>query len=86
MSYSLGMPDLSESDARILEFERSAPRSVGAKEEAIRAQLGLSPMRYYQRLNVLIDVPAAMSAYPTLTARLRRIRDRRADERAAVEK
>lgn len=79
------MPDLSESDARILEFERAAPRSVGAKEEAIREKLGLSPMRYYQKLNILIDAPSAMSAYPTLTARLRRIRDRRADERAAAE-
>lgn len=78
------MPELSETDARILDFESSAPRSVGAKEEAIRARLGLSPMRYYQRLNVLIDVPSAMSAYPTLTARLRRIRDRRADERATA--
>ena len=83
MAYSLGMPDLSDPDARLLAFEERAPRSVGAKEEAIRAQLGISPVRYYQRLNLLIDVPAAMSAHPSLTARLRRIRDRRAVERSA---
>mgnify|MGYP000883105700 FL=1 len=83
MAYSLGMPDLSDSDARLLAFEERAPRSAGAKEEAIRAQLGISPVRYYQRLNLLIDVPAAMSAHPSLTARLRRIRDRRAVERSA---
>ncbi|WIM70712.1 DUF3263 domain-containing protein [Corynebacterium suedekumii] len=83
MAYSLGMPDLSDSDARLLAFEERAPRSAGAKEEAIRAQLGISPVRYYQRLNLLIDVPAAMFAHPSLTARLRRIRDRRAVERSA---
>lgn len=79
------MPDLTDSDARILEFEQHAPRSVGAKEEAIRAQFGMSPIRYYQRLNMLIDASDAMAAYPTLTARLRRIRDRRADERSAAQ-
>lgn len=78
------MPDLTDSDARILEFEEQAPRSLGAKEEAIRARLAMSPVRYYQRLNLLIDVPEAMAAYPALTARLRRIRDRRADERSAT--
>lgn len=76
------MSELSDSDARLLSFEERAPRSAGAKEEAIRAQLDMSPVRYYQRLNLLIDVPAAMAAHPSLMARLRRIRDRRAVERA----
>lgn len=73
---------LTDHDFRLLAFEERAPRSAGAKEEAIRTELGMSPVRYYQRLNVLIDIPEAMAAHPTLTARLRRIRDRRADERA----
>lgn len=81
MAYSLGMSELSESDARLLAFEERAPRSAGAKEELIRAELGMSPVRYYQRLNLLIDVPAAMSSHPVLMSRLRRIRDRRAEER-----
>ncbi|AKK09776.1 DUF3263 domain-containing protein [Corynebacterium testudinoris] len=84
MLYSLGMSELSESDARLLAFEERAPRSAGTKEEAIRAQLGISPVRYYQRLNLLIDVPAAMSAHPVLLSRLRRVRDRRAGERALL--
>lgn len=84
MLYSLGMSELSESDARLLAFEERAPRSAGTKEEAIRAQLGISPIRYYQRLNLLIDVPAAMSAHPVLLSRLRRVRDRRAGERALL--
>lgn len=76
------MPELADFDARLLNFEEHAPRSLGAKEEAIRAELGISPVRYYQRLNLLIDAPAAMAAHPTLTARLRRIRDQRAEERS----
>jgi hypothetical protein len=75
------MPELSDADARLLAFEERAPRSAGTKEELIRRELGMSPVRYYQRLNLLIDVPAAMAAHPVLTARLRRIRDRRAEER-----
>ena len=63
----------------LLAFEETAPKSIGAKEDAIRTQLGLSPVRYYQRLN--IDLPEVMAQYPQLTARLRRIRDQRATER-----
>ncbi|TNL95756.1 DUF3263 domain-containing protein [Corynebacterium tapiri] len=84
MPYSLGMPSLSPLDARILEFEASAPRSVGAKEEAIKEAFGMEPMRYYQRLNMLIDAPPAMQSHPLLTARLRRLRDRREDARRAT--
>ncbi|MGD7001509.1 DUF3263 domain-containing protein [Corynebacterium halotolerans] len=75
------MPELDDFDARLLDFEEHAPRSLGAKEEAIRKQLGISPVRYYQRLNLLIDAPAAMAEHPVLTARLRRIRDQREQER-----
>ncbi|AKK11904.1 DUF3263 domain-containing protein [Corynebacterium uterequi] len=75
------MPALSDVDARILEFEQRAPQAVGAKEEAIRAEFDMSPIRYYQHLNLLVDVPEVMARYPLLAARLRRRRDRRADER-----
>lgn len=64
-----------EEDAQLLAFEERAPRAVGAKEEAIRARFDISPIRYYQRLNILIDLPAAMEEFPQLTARLRRLRD-----------
>ena len=57
----------------LLAFEETAPKSIGAKEDAIRTQLGLSPVR--------IDLPEVMAQYPQLTARLRRIRDQRATER-----
>lgn len=75
------MQDLTENDARILAFEEQGMRAGGRKDEAIRNELGISPARYYQRLNVLIDVPAAMAEYPSMTARLRRLRHRRAEER-----
>ncbi|NMB22413.1 MAG: DUF3263 domain-containing protein [Corynebacterium sp.] len=70
MFYSLGM--LSADDLTLLQFEASAPRAPGAKEEAIRATFGISPVRYYQRLNLIIDTPEAMKINPTLVSRLRR--------------
>ena len=84
MAYSLGMQSLSDLDAAILEFESHAPREIAAKEEAIRTRLDISPVRYHQRLNVLLDVPAAHAAYPLLVARLRRLRDTREDVRRAA--
>ena len=77
MSYSVNMLEPID----LLAFEETAPKSIGAKEDAIRTQLGLSLVRYYQRLNIAIDLPEVMAQYPQLTARLRRIRDQRATER-----
>ncbi|MDP9852635.1 DUF3263 domain-containing protein [Corynebacterium lowii] len=66
---------LSDFDARLLNFAERAPRSLGAREEAIRAELGISPVRYYQRLNLLIDAPEALAEHPLLVRRLSRIRE-----------
>ncbi|MDK8794968.1 DUF3263 domain-containing protein [Corynebacterium sp. MSK041] len=66
------------SDLTILDFAARAPRSLGAREEAIRVELGMSPFRYYQKLNLLIDDPSALAARPQLVRRLQRIRDQRA--------
>jgi len=60
---------------QILALEKQFFRTAGAKEEAIKA-LGLTPMRYYQLLNRLLDDPAALAAEPQLVYRLRRIRGR----------
>lgn len=84
MPYSLGMNPLSDLDAAILDFEETAPRSIGRKEEAIRAQLDISPVRYHQRLNLLLDAPAAAQSHPLLVARLRRLREEREDTRRAA--
>lgn len=73
---------LSDRDRDILAFEARWPRHSGAKEEAIRATLGLAPARYYQLLGRLIDSSDALAHDPLLVNRLRRIRDERVDRRA----
>lgn len=66
---------LSDSDRTLLDFEARAPRSLGAKEEAIRQELGLTPTRYYQRLNLLLESPDVLAYAPQLVRRLRAVRD-----------
>ncbi len=65
---------LDEADREILAIENLQWKYQGAKEMEIRRRLGLSPTRYYQRLNVLIDTRAALEHDPMLVARLRRQR------------
>lgn len=66
--------NLSAADLAILEFAQRAPANPVVREEAIRKQLKISPMRYYQRLNALIDTPAARAKYPMLLGALERLR------------
>ena len=68
---------LSDRDRDILRFEGEWRRHVGAKEEAIRADLEMSPARYYQLLGRLIDTADAQEHDPMLVKRLRRLRDAR---------
>src|SRR5690554_4193668 len=65
---------LSERDARILDFERTAPSHRGSKERAIWSEFQFSAARYYQLLNSVIDSPAAYADDPLLVGRLRRAR------------
>jgi len=74
---------LTERDREILAFEAQWQRHVGAKEEAIRAELGLSPARYYQLLGRLVDTVEALEHDPMLVKRLRRVRAAREDARIA---
>jgi hypothetical protein len=75
--------ELSERDQQILEFERQWWKYSGAKEQAIRELFDLSPTRYYQVLNHLIDSPAALTSDPMLVKRLRRLRESRQRARSA---
>ena len=70
-------------DAEILEFERTWWRSPGAKEQIIRERFDMSPTRYYQVLNAIIDTPEALAADPMLVKRLRRMRASRQRARTA---
>jgi hypothetical protein len=68
---------LTSRDQAILDFERGWWTQPGRKEEAIRARFGLSPARYYQLLNSLLDHPDALAYEPMVVRRLRRLRERR---------
>ena len=72
---------LSARDRSILAFERQWWKHVGAKEQAIRAEFGLSAARYYQLLGAVIDSPLAMAHDPMLVKRLQRMRDARSQAR-----
>ena len=79
----VGGSALSLRDAEILDFERTWWRSPGAKEQTIRERFDMSPTRYYQVLNALIDDPSALASDPLLVKRLRRLRDERRRNRSA---
>lgn len=68
---------LSERDRAILDFERSWWLEPGPKELSIRSRFDLSPTRYYQVLNELLESPDAIAYDPLVVRRLRRMRDRR---------
>ncbi|WP_329051430.1 DUF3263 domain-containing protein [Streptomyces violaceus] len=65
----------------ILALERRSFPGPGAKERAVREELGLAPVRYFQLLNALLDDPRALAHDPVTVNRLRRVRDRRRAER-----
>lgn len=72
---------LSDLEIKILDFERSWWRYAGAKESAIKELFDLTPARYYQLLNDLIDRDEALAASPILVKRLRRLREARTSAR-----
>lgn len=75
---------LTDDDHRILTFEQAWWKYAGAKDQAIRETFEMSPTVFYQRLNLLLDDPAAHAAYPLLVKRLRNLRARRAAQRSAT--
>jgi len=64
---------MTEQERAILAFEGRWWRLAGHKEQAIRDELGLSPIRFYQLLVRLLDTPEALVADPVLVNRLRRL-------------
>jgi hypothetical protein len=74
---------LSRRDHEMLTFERQWWRQAGAKETAIRDRFGVTPTRYYQVLNALVDRPDALAADPLLVRRLRRLRTARQRTRSS---
>ncbi|MET8555673.1 DUF3263 domain-containing protein [Streptomyces sp. NPDC004959] len=76
-----GPPPLSPLDRDVLALEGESFAGPGAKERAVRERLGMSPTRYYQLLNALLDDPAAEAHAPVTVHRLRRVREARRAER-----
>ncbi|UCM91804.1 DUF3263 domain-containing protein [Streptomyces marincola] len=72
---------MSERDLAVLAVERRSWTGPGAKERVIRERLGISPTRYYQLLNALLDDPRALAHDPVTVNRLRRLRERRRTRR-----
>ncbi|WP_228974312.1 DUF3263 domain-containing protein [Streptomyces sp. DH12] len=67
-------PALDDRARAVLAMERRSWPGPGAKERAIREQLDLSPVRYYQLLNALLDDERALAHDPVTVNRLRRLR------------
>jgi hypothetical protein len=68
---------LSVRELSVLAVERQGWSGPGAKERAVREQLGISPTRYYQLLNALLDDVRAEAHDPVTVHRLRRVRAER---------
>ncbi|MFE9013476.1 DUF3263 domain-containing protein [Streptomyces cyaneofuscatus] len=72
---------LSDRDRALLALERRSWAGPGAKERAIREELGISPVRYYQLLNALIEDERALREDPVTVNRLRRLKAARRERR-----
>lgn len=73
---------LTETEVAMLDLERYWWRYAGAKEQVIRERFDLSATAYYQRLNALLDRPAALVHDPLTVRRLQRLRDQRQRSRS----
>jgi hypothetical protein len=67
---------VSDVDVAVLQAEAARPGMTEGQRTQAALQLGMSATRYAQRLNRLLDDPAALEQHPVLVNRLRRLRDR----------
>lgn len=80
----VSMSELTSIERAVLDFEHQWWQHSGAKDEAIRRTFELTPVRYYQLLNALLDRPEALQQDPPLLNRLRRLREHRRGRRRAA--
>jgi hypothetical protein len=73
----MAVDSLTDIDTAMLAIEHEWWPTAGRKEDAIRDLLGMTPTRYYQRLNRLADSHAALAHDPVTVNRLRRLRSGR---------
>ena len=76
---------MTELQRAVLAFEARTAwwRYAGAKEEAIRDELGLTPTRYNQVLVQVLREPEALATEPMVVRRLQRLAGARQAGRAA---
>ncbi|MBQ0847437.1 DUF3263 domain-containing protein [Streptomyces sp. NPDC057621] len=79
----MGDQELTAQERDVLALEGRGWESPGAKERAVREELGIAPVRYYQLLNALLDAERALAYDPVTVNRLRRVREVRRGEREA---
>ncbi|MFD6293179.1 MULTISPECIES: DUF3263 domain-containing protein [Streptomyces] len=79
----MGDQELTAQERDVLALEGRGWESPGAKERAVREELGIAPVRYYQLLNALLDAERALAYDPVTVNRLRRVREVRRSEREA---
>lgn len=77
------LPELTERERMILDFEDQWWKYGGAKDQAIRDRFDLSATTYYQVLSGLLDRQEALAYRPMLVKRLRRLRTTRHRARSA---
>jgi len=68
---------LSEGEREMLALEKNWWKRPGSKDQVIRDLFGITPTRYYQLLNALIDRPEALAHDPMVVRRLQELRARR---------
>lgn len=68
---------LTVKDKMTLDLEGTRFKYAGAKDQAIHETFGETATRFYQRLNRILDDPAALAYDAVLVNRLRRLRDQR---------
>jgi hypothetical protein len=71
------MPELTEEQRALLDFEREHWRYPAGKGSEVQQRFGLSLVGYQKRLNALLDDPAALAYAPATVRRLRRLRQKR---------
>ena len=76
--------ELTERQKSIIEFERTAWQTDISKETAIRQLFTISPSRYYQIRDDLIDLPEAMKFDPMVIRRLQKQRKFRRSKKYGI--
>lgn len=79
----MGMDQLDDRARDTLDVDCSWWKYAGANETTVRERFGESATRSYQRLNTLIDHPAAMAHDPMTARRPQRLRDTRRRQSSA---